>query len=328
MFEEMNIQTAANDVTAVTGGININFVTPRGGNAFSGGGRFYLTDKKFQSDNVPSDVEREGLAGNRVHSIYDYGFNLGGPIIKDHLWFWSSWGVQDINQVNITGDRDDTDLKNYNAKLNAQIANHRIEFYFNHNKKVKDGRRRTGGYLDEPEATWLQTGPGYIYKLQDEITIGQNFFLSIKGSHLPMEFSFEPKGGREILYWDLAINKRWNSQYWYETHRPMWYGEIYANVFLENVLGANHEWKFGVEYKYAHVDSGTGYGNGVQARLWNGVPYEARMYNNFYEEFEARRFSAYIQDIIEIGRLTFNLGLRYDRQWGGVLEGTNDPTDV
>jgi len=329
MFEEMNIQTAANDVAAVTGGININFVTPRGGNKFSGSARFYITDKSTQSENVPTELEDVSLAGNKVHSIYDYGLSLGGPVVKDHLWFWGSWGVQDINQLTITGARDDTDLKNYNAKLNAQFANHRIEFYFNYNNKTKDGRRRTGGYLDEPEATWMQDGPGYIYKFQDEITFGQNFFLSLKGSHLPMDFHFEPKGGRDkIVYRDMITNKAWNTYQWYDTWRPMWYGEVVANLFLENVLGANHEWKFGVEYKSAVITSATGYGNGGYARLQNGVPYEFRFYNNFMEKYDYKRVSAYLQDIIEVGRLTFNLGLRYDRQWGGVLESSNEPTDA
>jgi hypothetical protein len=328
-FEEMNIQTAANDVTTVTGGININFVTPRGGNKFSGGGRFYNTDKSFQSENVPTELKDIALAGNKINRINDYGLNLGGPLIKDHLWFWGSWGVQDIKQFNIRGGADNTNLSTANGKLNAQLANHRIEFFFNYNNKTKDGRPRTGGYLDLPEATYKQTGPGYIYKIQDEITFGQNFFLSLKGSRLPMEFMLEPKGGRDkIVYQDYATSVRWNTGDWYETHRPMWYAEAVGNLFLENVLGANHEWKFGVEYKSSLIDSATGYGNGGFARLWEGEGYEFRFYNNFYEKFDAKRFSAYIQDIIEVGRLTLNLGLRYDSQWGGVLEGTNEPTNA
>lgn len=325
MFEEMNIQTAANDVSAITGGININFVTPRGGNKFTGGGRFYWTDKSTQSENIPSELKDVDLAGNKVHSVYDYGFNLGGPIIKDKLHFWGSYGVQDINQVTITGARDDTDLATMNMKFNAQLSNHRIELYGVYSDKKKDGRRRSGGYLDEIEATWNQSGPSYVVKLQDEFTIGQNFFLSAKGSYIPMEFMLEPKGGRDqICYRDMATNVVWNTWQWYETHRPMWYGEVSGNYFIEKFLGVNHEWKFGVEYKNAVVDSGTGYGAGY-ARLSNGVPYEFRFYNNFYEKFYANRISAYIQDIVDVGRLTLNLGLRYDRQWGGILEGTNEP---
>ncbi len=327
MLEEVIIQTGANDVTALTGGINISFVTPRGGNRLKGGARFFLTDKSFQSDNLTPELRGLELAGNKVHSIYDYGFNIGGPIFKDKLWFWGAFGGQDINQINITGQRDDTDLTNYNFKLNSQLGNHRLEFYGNHNVKQKDGRRRAGGYLDQPEATWIQTGPGWVFKLQDEVNIGQNFFLSTKVSYVPSAFSFDPKGGRgeEIWYWDRGLDIQYGTNLYYDTNRPQLYGEVTGNLYLERFLGANHEFKFGAEYKNAVMDSTSDFG--VQARLKNGVPYEVRLYSNQYEKFYANRASAYVQDVISLDRLTLNLGLRYDRQWGGVLDGSVAPTN-
>jgi len=329
MFEEMNIQTAANDVTAVTGGININFVTPRGGNKLSGGGRFYITNHRFQSDNIPPGLVEQDLVGNRVHNINDYGFNLGGPIIRDKLWFWGAFGVQDIKQVTITGAPDNTDLTTYNLKLNAQLGRHRIEAYGVYNIKTKDGRRRTGGYLDDPAATYIQDGPSYLFKLQDEISVNQNLFVSLKGSYVPNEFTLTPKGGVDaIVYWDRALDIRWNTGDFYTTHRPMWYAEAAGNLYVEKVLGGNHEFKFGAEYKNAVIDSETTWGNGVQARLSNGVPYEVRFYNDMYEKFSADRISAYLQDVMTTGRFTFNVGVRYDRQWGGIVEAANKPTDV
>ena len=329
MFEEMNIQTAANDVTAVTGGININLVTSRGGNKFSGGARFYLSDKRFQSENVPSDVKKDELTGNKIKSIYDYGLNMGGPIFENGLWFWGSYGVQNIKQLNIDGQPDNSDIITYNFKLNAKLGKNKFEAYGVYNTKEKDGWRRVGGYLDAPEATYIQKGPSYVFILQDELTLSQNFYLSAKTAYMPMKFSLEPKGGKDkIMYWDRAKDIRWNTGDYYETNRPMWYGEFMGDFFLEKFLAANHEFKFGVEYKNAVIDSASGYGNGVQARLQNGVPYEVRFYNNFYEKFYANRISAYLQDIIDIGRLTLNAGVRYDRQWGGILEGKNSPTNV
>ncbi len=327
MFEEMNVQTAANDVTAVTGGININFVTPRGGNKFTGGARFYLTDKSTQSDNTPSALKDIQLAGNKINNIYDYGFNVGGPIFKDKLWFWGSYGIQNIKQTTVTGNSDNTDLTTYNFKLNGQFGRQRLEGYFVFSDKNKDGRTRTGGYLDAPEATYKQTGPSFVYKLQDEITFSQNFFLSAKASYVPMEFELAPKGGTDkIIYQDYILNKRWNTGDYYKTNRPIMYGDLTADTYMENFLGANHEWKFGVEYKNAMVDSLSTYSGGF-ARLANGVPYQFRFYNNQPENFYANRISAYVQDSIDIGKLTVNLGLRYDRQWGGIRESTAQATN-
>lgn len=329
MFEEMNIQTAANDVTAVTGGVNINFVTPRGGNRFSGGGRFYITNDAFQSNNTPPDVLAEDLAGNRVDNINDYGFNLGGPLVKDKLWFWGSYGVQNIRQVNITGAPINTDLVTINFKLNAQLGAHRIEAYGVSNTKKMYGRRRTGGYLDDPAATYNQLGPGKLIKLQDEITVSQNFFMSLKGSYVSNEFELMPQGGIDaVMYWDRAVDRRWGTGDYYLTHRPMWYAEAMGNLYVEDLLGANHEFKFGAEYKTAKIDSETTWGNGVQARLMNGEGYQVRFYNDIFEKFYANRVSAYLQDVMSFGRFTLNAGLRYDRQWGGILEATNRATNV
>jgi len=329
MFEEMNIQTAANDIADFTGGIHINLVAPRGGNRFSGGARFYITDKKFQSKNLPSDVQENELTGNKINSIYDYGFNLGGPMIKNKLWFWGSFGVQNIKLIDVTGQPDNSDLTTYNFKINAEWGKSRIGAYTFYNIKKKDGRRRVGGYLDEPESTYIQKGPSALFKLQDEVFFSQNFYLSAKVAYIPIEYSLEPKGGRDkILYWDRAIDKWWNTADYYKTRRKIWSGELGGDLFLERFLGANHEFKFGVEYKDAVVDSSSGFGNGVQARLWNGIPYEVRFYNNFYEKFYANRLSAYVQDIIDFGILSFSVGLRYDRQRGGILEGKSSPTNV
>lgn len=328
MFEEMQIQSAANDVSSVTGGVNINFVTRRGGDKFSGGGRFYYTSKDLQSENASEELKKRGLTGNRVNNIKDYGFNIGGPLMKSKLWFWGSVGIQDIKLENITGAPDNTTLKTYNLKLNAQLRNHRLEFYSVYANKEKEGRRRSGGYLDEIEATWNQTGPGYVFKIQDEFTVGKDLFFSAKLSRIPMSFELIPIGGIDKeVYYDLGIKKAWNTYLWYKTDRPMWYIDFLGNYFKENLLGGNHEFKFGVEYKSSVITSQTGYGNGGRVYFVSGNPYRVRLYRQWAEEYWIKRFSYFLQDTYTKGKLSLNLGLRVDRQWGGIndmkIPGTN-----
>jgi hypothetical protein len=97
MLAEMQVTTGGADVAQQTGGVGINFVTRSGTDRFRGSGRFYVTDDKFQSDNITDDLKRERAgSGAPIQNIRDYGFEIGGPIKKGRAWFWGSYGKQDI----------------------------------------------------------------------------------------------------------------------------------------------------------------------------------------------------------------------------------------
>ncbi len=343
MFEEMQIELGANDVTAPTGGIIINFVTRRGGNRISGGARVYFTNKNFQSE-IPISKDNFMVVtlpdktiyntGNKINKIADYGFNLGGPLIKDKLWFWGSYGVQDIRQLAITGDPDNTWLETINAKLNAQIGQHRIELYYIWSNKEKQGRRRTGGYVDAREATFNQTGPTTVYKFQDEFTIG-NFFGSIKLSHVGGGFELDPIGGKEnpVFYYRLAsgVSRMENSGYYYYTERPQYAAEFLGDYFIENLAGGNHEIKFGVEYKTSHITSTFYFGGNTLFYHSYSYPdnlYIAILFPTDFIDYTINRFAAYAQDTMTYGRLTINLGVRYDKQWGWMNNFTIPPSNA
>ncbi len=326
-FAEMQIQTAANDVTSLTGGVQINFVTKRGGNKFSGGGRLYYTHEKLQDENVPPELEAKGYTGNRIDYIADYGFNIGGPIVRDKLWFWTSYGVQDINQYNIIGLTDKTLLKGFIFKLNAQLGKHRAEFYFNWDTKEKEGRSRSGGELDAWESKWHQTSDHPLYKIQDEFEVG-NLFVSFKASYFAGGFTLDPYGGRNnIAYYDGALKRYWGTYYYYDTKRPQYFAQLLGNYFLENFLGGNHEIKIGVEYKFADHERVRDYYS-QRLYFYNGVSKYAYIYRDSIVKYYYKRFSAFIQDIFDYGNFTFLLGLRYDRQWGGTGASHADGTTV
>ena len=102
-FDEMQISTGGADVTMQTAGVGINLITKSGSDKFKGSGRYYITDKKFQSTNVTDDLRKVGAtSGNPIQNIKDYGFEMGGPIVKGKAWIWGSYGTQDI-KVGVNG---------------------------------------------------------------------------------------------------------------------------------------------------------------------------------------------------------------------------------
>jgi len=99
---------------AETAGLTINIVPKQGGNNLSGmvfGSGF---SKGMQSNNYDDELAARGVrAPNPVYHVYDFNVAVGGPIVKDKLWFYMS--------VRQQGQRQDT--LNLYHNLNAGNAN-------------------------------------------------------------------------------------------------------------------------------------------------------------------------------------------------------------
>jgi hypothetical protein len=332
MFEEMQIQTAANDVTAMSGGVSINFVTKRGKDNFFGGGRFYWTDKSLQGTNLPAGLEAEGLSGNTIDHILDYGANVGGPIAKGKAWFWGSYGVQNINNVDMRKVADKTVLTTYDGKLNYNLGAHRLELYGFWSQKTRDNRKRRA--LDTFDAARQQTGPSWLIKLQDDFSLGENLLVSAKGSFYKSTYYMTPNGGLDkIVYEDLDAGWRYNTGSFSNYTSDLWAGTLTLNYFSDKLPLGSHEILLGLDARLDKSLLFGGNGNGLRAFVIDaGTPsaegYRARVDRNWQDDFYYNRYSAFFQDTINTGRLTLNLGLRFDLQQGGINAGTVPGTNI
>jgi hypothetical protein len=273
MFEEMNVTTGgAADVSVQTGGISLNMITRRGGNKMSLAGRFYLTDSFFQSSNMTPELLSLGvLDTNKIEQVKDFGFNVGGPIIKDKLWFWGAYGVQDIFVYTIptrTGigvttpaQPDKSLLNNYNIKLNAQLLpNNRFEALVTSGAKEKFGRDASPASPEGNHQTGKYHWGSPIVKLQDEHVFGNNFYLSLKYSFNDAGFGWRPLTDETVtspIVYDQTLAKyvpyasgyktSWGS---YGVSRPRNNYQLQGTYFNDTFLGASHEIKFGTEYSH------------------------------------------------------------------------------
>ena len=349
MFEELNVTTGgAADVTVQTGGVALNMVTRRGGNRMSLAGRFYLTDNFFQSNNLTPELQAQGVQNvNKIQQIKDFGFNAGGPIIKDKLWWWGAYGVQDIFVYTITGNKDQSLLNNYNLKINAQILpNNRFEALVTSGAKEKFGRNSS---LAKPEGDH-QTGKYHwgspILKLQDEHVFGNNLYVSLKYSFNDSGFGWRPIPDENVIYpivydqttqkytpYASGMNASWGS---YGVGRPRNNVQIQGSYFNDTFLNVSHEIKVGAEYSHKeqtyHVGNLQGFNinrnynsqqldvNADGTRLstemvgWQRVS----LYRSSEGSDIADQYAGYIQDTITKNNFTVLLGLRYDYQAPGA----------
>jgi hypothetical protein len=70
----------------------MNVVTKSGGNEFHGAAQFYYTDQNLQKVLIPTEtLTALGLPQPTfAYYTYDTSATLGGPILKDKIWFFTS----------------------------------------------------------------------------------------------------------------------------------------------------------------------------------------------------------------------------------------------
>ena len=112
------------------GGLYLNLIPKEGGNVFSGSNFFGYTAHSFQGDNLTDDLQARGVtSGDAVDHIYDFNVSVGGPIMRDKLWFFGSF--RDIGNGNIVANSfyadgrpgiNDQTVKNMTARLTSQLS--------------------------------------------------------------------------------------------------------------------------------------------------------------------------------------------------------------
>jgi hypothetical protein len=325
-FDEVNFSTGGNDVKMATGGIGVGLVTKRGTNSFHGGIGANFTHDKLQSSNLPDELARDArLQGSdkadHTDQITDVSFDLGGPLLKDKLWFYGSVGKNDIRIRRLNQTADKTILENYAAKLNWQAGDSDMvsAFWFNGVKK-KFGRAGANGALTYLDGTlWDQGGisplkiPG-LSKLEWNHIFSPSFFLNTKAAQYSNGFGLIPQGGLDapFIIDNIRLEARGTSQE-SRNARPQRNFSTDATWFLSGA-GGNHELRFGLGYRKVDANTDTIYpGSKVMIRL-NPTSTRARFYRDTATRSTNKYHTAYLADTLTTGRFTLNLGLRFDRQ--------------
>jgi hypothetical protein len=331
-FDQVAVNTGGNDLKVQTGGIGINFVTRRGTNAFKGSAKFTYDNSSMESTNLPDSLKGDArLLGadkaNHTDSIKDWGFDIGGPIVKDRLWFWGSYGHNDITIIRLNQTRDETILKNTNAKVNwAATKKDEVSFFYFNGAKEKFGRSPGQAGTEDDSFLWNQ-GNFYpesgvlhplhgLWKLEDNHSFGPNLFVSGKYAWYGWGYGFAPRGGADK---DGGINLDTDHAYgsWFTyTARKPWHIVDVSGSSFKSAASGTHEFKFGFGYRRNPNHSTTRWsGSEVVAHVFApgndnfALAYRARVVN-----FVGENYDAYIGDMFSRGRLTVNAGVRWDRQ--------------
>jgi Carboxypeptidase regulatory-like domain len=349
MFEELQITTGGSDPRIQTSGVQMNMVTKRGTNDYKGSGRYLYAPGSTSADpTVPSEASGYLSRANSVNYVRDYGVELGGPLWRDRAWLWLARGDQKISTWQSAGVPqptffipDDTVLTNKNAKLNAQFhqSNSFVAAY-TFGDKFRNARDLSP---TRPfEASWKQTGPTKLYKIEDTQMFGSSLYLTGMWSKVSGGFGLFGNGGtgsEAPSFWVNPSGVFQNNYYTYETVRPQKQYRLDGSKFL-GLMGKDHELKFGFGYRDTPVSSASIYPGAAGGFLTyssnlvgtnvvsaatcaaQGLPANcavAYLYRPPQANYSGKYTELYLGDTVMFGNLTLQAGLRYDKQESQIL---------
>ena len=355
--QEITVDYAAVSAEQPFGGLRINLVPKEGGNAYRG--TVFLTgvNSSWQGANFTDELRSKGLpTPNRMKQAYDINPSLGGPLLRDKVWFYVSARWQD-NQNYVAGlyvnknagdaskwlpDPDLTQQgvfrvtqKGGNGRLTWQAAQkHKLSFFYDGQGRIWDDSRPT----ISPESTVAYRFP--------VLRIAQGGWTSTMTSRLLLEARYGNRGedfGNQYpeegsIYRTLipVIEQTNSLQYRGKGGNggsSGLFGSTRQNIHtatasMSYVTGA-HSMKVGFTDTWASSrgESRTNT-SAMLFRFTSGVPTQFTMYAPVESGLGSRvigEIGFFVQDRWTIDRLTINAGVRYDQFIGGYPEQTMGP---
>jgi len=337
IMEEVAVQTGG--VSAEYGsmqGAVVNIVTKSGGNKFSGTASFYYNHESLQSDNVkgtdlydPDDIVKTGQKFKM-----EPAFSLGGPIIKNKLWFFFNVNMisEETYSPNYPYDQDEdiaADTKQFlpYAKLTFQ-PNQDNKFTLSYNFSNRQQNHRGASSYDTVDTTLTQNSPVHTYNAHWTKNFGSNLYANLKVAYIDhlMELHAKQPGTQ---YSNYSTSRNSGSAWRNEDNndRDRYQANLDVTTFIDDLLGS-HELKIGGEFQMAKVnwnvktydgpdiDSIGGYVQMAPAYFGEPGYYRAIDFNGgFDRREEMMNFSFFLNDTWSItNNITLNIGVRYDNQ--------------
>jgi len=337
-FENIQVSTGAQDISIGTGGVLINMVTKSGTNTYKGEALQTYQGHTTQSNNVDSDLLNAGFRpdANSTELITNSNFQMGGPILKNKMFFFGSMNYQ-ATHVKVpdfptvtpsyiprpligTSDQDTTDIIAGEGKISYQLgAPHRFEGYLSKQRYDKPNRGAAAGLTQESNSKELDTF--VISQLAYNGVLNDRMFVDAKVSYNNTNFPLYQKTDLQPLT-DASNNNalyrnRNSSQIMFRRRVQTIANYMY---YVPGLLGGRHEFKAGFDNGYTPEDVDTIRVDDVNLTyrsLPTATASTVTIFNTPLHQARAVNSTAlYGQDSYTIGRLNLNAGIRWERVEG------------
>jgi hypothetical protein len=341
-FAEANYQAGNAPAESSRGGLLYNMITRTGSNQLRGGVAGNYTGSALVSANVSPELSTQVLRsipalvreanpnlkpGSDVKFFYDYGGWLAGPIKRDKLWFSSSWFYQQILQHELGSYSpdgspvpDDSLIWNNANKVSWQVNPTSQLSYFNTIQRKDEKHITSGGVFQDIGATTHNRKTPHVHQVKWTTTLSSKMVFDASGSSMTVNDVYNPAAEAKVgamAAFDQILNTEIGIA---PTHRNTHYRRrgfrMNANFFT-----LSHDIKAGYQFEHAQTDNTViSHSENMRAVFRSGVPDAANTYTTpSYVDQKDLEHAMYVQDRWQpMRRLTLNLGLRFDTNYGWV----------
>jgi Carboxypeptidase regulatory-like domain len=316
-FEEVQVSTGSHAAEIGTPGVYLNVVIKSGGDTFAGGASYYYENDDLASDNIDQELMDQGVTrGSSINLFSDFNAQLGGPIVKDKLRFYTSWRDWRIhrNVVNFPLG-EDTDIFSGLGSVTYQInERNQVTGLFTRQTYLKPRRGTENGFF-VPSTTWIEDDVFDIAQGTWHSTLSDDTLLDARVSYSSIVFPLLPQeDATEAGNYDLATGEYARAQAfgYFDQDRNRLSINGAATRFVSDWNG-NHQFKFGLEYQDAGEESTEFFVRDVTTYTVNGVPsFVDLRKSNYAFQNRFHEWNFFGQDSWTVNdRTTVNLGLRF-----------------
>lgn len=327
-FEEAQISTAQHSAEVGTPGVYFNLIPKRGTDTFHGGLAYYFENSGTVSDNISDELRAKGITGGGgVNLFSDATAQLGGPLIKDKLRFFSSFRDWRIHRDVLNFPKsENTDLFSWLVNTSFQFdSKNRIDALVTRQTYLKPNRN-AGGQVP-PESTWVEDDVFRIYQGTYTSQITSNALLDARVAYVNIDFPLSVQPGvTKPNTTELSTGiQSGAASLDLDQFRSRFAAGANFSYFKNQLLGANHAFKVGYQFYRGFTEETDKAVDDVNLTLLNGESSTVLQYNT--PVVVKNLFTGSVlfgQDSITKDKVTLNLGLRFEHT-NGQLPAQSSP---
>jgi hypothetical protein len=358
IFQEMSYTVSGGSAENQAAGVSVNMVPRTGGNRFAYEFLGTYANDSFQGDNLDDALRLRGFnpSSGGLAKLWDANGNVGGPILRDKLWFFASgrhwgfaenvpnvfWGQSDprVTPANAEQASDDTNLKSGDVRLTTQLRNTRLTGAYSYGPRWRRhfGIENRGG---SPESFAQYPNDASVTQVKATTTLSSKMLFEAGFSRIWWYAVLEAQPNTRQATCFVAftacaagtdygdIRKRDLTLGW-NYNAPTTFNSTFAsprNSYMGSLsyVTGGHNMKVGLMWDTGYRRIVTPMNNGgLQQQYRLGVPDSVVLQTvpSVQDTSIDREVAAYMQDSWTFGRTTLNPGLRVEHIKGSVRDQT------